>query len=436
MKTNVRYIALMTVMAVCGCLQLAAQKQRSEQFRDKYQLQEVVALSRHNVRAPLSDASSPVGRLTPHKWIEWTAPKSELTLHGGVLETMMGQYFRKWLEDAGMFPENCVPTTDDVNITANSMQRCIATAQYFTAGFMPTAGLRINHRFTPSRMDPLFLPQLTKAGQAYEALVMEQINEATGGKGLEGFSRSLQPDFELIAEVLDAIDSPMMKSDSPDKQILANHSPQPRFDLFAEPGLLGGSALQLFGSASDALSLQYYEQPDSLAASFGHPLTHEQWKRIAGVKDAYMELLFDVPAVGVNVARPLIQYIYDELRAPTRRFTLLVGHDSNLAFVSSALGIEPYELPGSIEKRTPIGSKIVFEKFVDADGGEWADVNIVYQSADQLRHTTPLTLDTPPMIYQLSLRGLERNADGLYPMADLLKRFHDTLHAYDELPSE
>ena len=103
-----------------------AQKQRSQEFKDKYQLKEAVVLSRHNIRSPLSDSKSDLGQMTPHQWNKWTAPKSELTLRGGVLETQMGQYFRKWAEDAGLFPVNHTPDADDVNVIANSMQRCIA----------------------------------------------------------------------------------------------------------------------------------------------------------------------------------------------------------------------------------------------------------------------------------------------------------------------
>ena len=105
-----------------------AQQQRSPEFKQKYQLKEAVVLSRHNIRSPLSDSKSDLGRMTPHQWTVWSAPKSELTLRGGAVETMMGQYFRKWAEDAGLFPENHQPSADDVNVQANSMQRCIATA--------------------------------------------------------------------------------------------------------------------------------------------------------------------------------------------------------------------------------------------------------------------------------------------------------------------
>ena len=144
-------------------------------------------------------------------------------------------------------------------------------------------------------------------------------------------------------------------------------------------------------------------------------------------------MLFTAPIVAANVAHPLIQYMYDELRSPDRKFTFLVGHDSNLSSVATALGVEEYELPNAIEKKTPIGSKIVVEKFIGKDGKEYADVNIVYQSVDQLRNMELLDLDNPPMIYPLTLEGLQRNADGLYDMADVNARFEQALRDYENI---
>ncbi len=45
-----------------------------------------------------------------------------------------------------------------------------------------------------------------------------------------------------------------------------------------------------------------------------------------------------------------------------------------------------------------------------------------------------LSLDNPPMIYPLNLKGLKRNADGLYDMADLADRFEQALAAYEAIP--
>lgn len=122
--------------------------------------------------------------------------------------------------------------------------------------------------------------------------------------------------------------------------------------------------------------------------------------------------------------------MYDELRSPDRKFTFLVGHDSNLSSVLTALGVEEYELPNAIERKTPIGSKLVIEKFVGPDGKEYADLNLVYQSIDQLRNMELLSLENPPMVYPISLKGLKKNADGLYNLADLENRFEEALAAY------
>ncbi|MEZ3558890.1 MAG: histidine-type phosphatase [Duncaniella sp.] len=415
---------------------LNAQAQRSQEFKDKYRLKEAVVLSRHNIRSPLSDSKSDLGRMTPHEWTKWSAGKSELTSRGGALETMMGQYFRKWAVDAGMFPENYTPTADDLNIIANSMQRCIATAQYFSSGFMPVGGVRVIHRYTPSKMDPLFNPQLTKVSPEFVATAMEQINAMGGKKGIVGINEAIAPNYEFIQEVMDTKDSPMAKSNDPKLKDFTNYNTEIVLEKFKEPSMKAGSALKDLNAASDAFILQYYEEPDSVKAAFGKKLTRDQWSQLAHIKDVYQDVLFTAPIVAVNVANPLIQYMYDELRSPDRKFTFLVGHDSNLSSVATALGVEEYELPDAIEKKTPIGSKIVIEKFEGADGQEYADINIVYQTVDQLRNMELLSLDNPPMIYPLSLKGLEKNADGLYKLADLENRFEEALAAYDAIPAK
>ena len=226
----------------------------------------------------------------------------------------------------------------------------------------------------------------------------------------------------------------MAKANSPELKALTNYNTEIVLDKWGEPSMKSGSALKELNAASDAFILQYYEEPDTLAAAFGHKLTRKDWERLAHVKDVYQDVLFTAPIVATNVAKPLIQYMFDELQSPDRKFTFLVGHDSNLSSVATALGIEEYEVPNAIEKKTPIGSKMVIEKFVGPDGEEYADVNLVYQSIDQLRNMELLDLDNPPMIYPLSFKGMQKNADGLYKMADVANRFEQAIRAYEAIP--
>lgn len=421
-------LLLLILTIICPAL-AQAQLQRSEAFKGKYKLKEVVILSRHNIRSPLSTNGSALSKMTPHEWTNWSSAASELTLRGGVLETEMGQFFRKWTIETGLFKDNYVPTIDEVNVYANSMQRCIATAQYFSGGFMPVANLRVNHRYVPSKMDPIFFPRLTKSTEAFRTEAMKQINAMGGKEGLVGINKSLKESYDLIAKVLDMKQSEYYKKG--EIKDFVNNDTQITLELNQEPGMKG--SLKNANSASDAFILQYYEEPDGMKAAFGHKLTTEDWTKIAKVKDVYGDVLFTAPIVAVNVAHPLLQYMYDELNDKDRKFTFLCGHDSNIASVDAALGVEEYSLPNSIEKKTPIGSKLVLEKWVDAAGKAYIAVNLVYQSTDQLKQMSLLDLQHAPQVFSLRLKGLNQNTDGLYTFEDVNARFLQAIRAYDDI---
>ena len=421
-------LLLLILTIICPAL-AQAQLQRSEAFKGKYKLKEVVILSRHNIRSPLSTNGSALSKMTPHEWTNWSSASSELTLRGGVLETEMGQFFRKWTIETGLFKDNYVPTIDEVNVYANSMQRCIATAQYFSGGFMPVANLRVNHRYVPSKMDPIFFPRLTKSTEAFRTEAMKQINAMGGKEGLVGINKSLKESYDLIAKVLDMKQSEYYKKG--EIKDFVNNDTQITLELNQEPGMKG--SLKNANSASDAFILQYYEEPDGMKAAFGHKLTTEDWTKIAKVKDVYGDVLFTAPIVAVNVAHPLLQYMYDELNDKDRKFTFLCGHDSNIASVDAALGVEEYSLPNSIEKKTPIGSKLVLEKWVDAAGKAYIAVNLVYQSTDQLKQMSLLDLQDAPQVFSLKLKGLNQNTDGLYTFEDVNARFLQAIRAYDDI---
>ena len=425
---SVTNLSLLLLMFVCPSF-VWAQTKRSPEFKEKYTLKEVVILSRHNIRSPLSDNGSALGKLTPHRWTNWSAASSELTLRGGVLETMMGQFFRKWLVSEGLFTENYVPNADEVNFYANSMQRTIATAQYFSSGFLPVANVAVRHRYAPSKMDPVFFPRLTKVSEAFCSDAMNQIAAMGGKKGIRGINEGLEDSYRIIADVLDLKDSPACKSgetcafDDYDTQIILKKG--------EEPAMKG--SLKLANSASDAFILQYYEEADAQKAAFGHDISISDWEKIARIKDVYGDVLFTAPVVAYNVAHPLLVYMNDELYSDARKFTFLCGHDSNIASVNAALEVEDYELPSSIEKKTPIGSKLVFEKWIDKSGNEFVAINLVYQTTEQLRNIEMLDLDHSPMVYQLQLKGLKLNADGLYSFEDVNGRFEKAIAAYDDI---
>lgn len=392
-----------------------------------YRLDKAVVLSRHDVRAPLATPGSDLYKMTPHKWINWSSNASELSSKGGILETEMGQYFRKYLIQRGLFVENEIPSENSVLFYANSMQRTIATAQYFSSGFLPIGNSKIVYKYKPSTMDPVFNPQLTYVTPEFEKQALSEIAQMGGKKGLAGIEKKLDPNFKLLAKILDLKHSEKAKKDG--YKAFPTNDLKVNFVKGKEPNV-AGSALQVATVAADALTLQYYETLDAKRAAFGNNLTLKQWEKIAHIKDVYGDVLFAAPTVARNVANPMLKEIQKDLSS-REKFVFLVGHDSNIASVLSALDFKKYSLPQSIEKTTPIGSKVLMEVWENSQNQKFVTFKMVYFSLNQLRHLKTIDLQDPPMVYDLSLNGIAKNRDGMYSITDVQNRFDQSIKAYD-----
>lgn len=88
-------------IAVAGSVMMTSGVQ-AQTAPEGYQLQQVLIMSRHNLRAPLGNNGSVLEQSTPKKWPEWEVPGGQLTTKGGVLEVYMGHYMREWLAEQGM----------------------------------------------------------------------------------------------------------------------------------------------------------------------------------------------------------------------------------------------------------------------------------------------------------------------------------------------
>jgi len=345
---------LMTIAVVMmATMSLHAQIKRSDAFRTKYELKEVVVMSRHNIRSPLTSGGAAYMRVTPYEWFKWTSPSSQLSQRGGVLETEMGQFLRKWLVGEGLLTDNYRPVDDEVLFYANSRQRTFATAKYFSAAFLPFANVEIQHKYEEDKMDPVFTPKFTKMNDAYRQKVLDEMNAINGGP--QAWMQAVQPTLTLIEEVIDMAHSPATQNDTTH---FWYNDIQFKIEKGDEPRMIGGYTLA--NSVADALVLQCYESENMSA--FGHELSEEQWRAICGIKEVYDGLLFTAHSAAVNLAYPLVSRIREELHHDSRKFTFLCGHDSNLSSISSALRMNLPETEQALELRTPIGSKLVFEK--------------------------------------------------------------------------
>jgi len=400
-----------------------AQMERSDDFRAKYELKEVVVMSRHNIRSPLSSGGAVHMRVTPYEWFQWTSPSSQLSLRGGVAETEMGQFFRKWVVSAGLLPDNYRPEGEEVLFYANSRQRTFTTAKYFSAGFLPFANVEIQHKYDEDKMDPVFKAQFTKMNDEYRQQILAEM--ASMHDGPEAWMQSVQPTLTLMEEVIDMAHSPAAANDTVHFRF---DDTQYKLEKGDEPKLTGG--FKLAYSVSDALVLQCYESEDM--AAFGHELTEEQWRAICRVKEVHDGLLYATHSAAVNLAYPLVSRIREELANEKRKFTFLCGHDVNLTSIGAALRLNIPETEQALEVRTPIGSKLVFEKWNDGTD-DYVAVNLVYAKYNQLQNRTLLSLDEPPMVLPVTITGLTANADGLYCLEDLDRRMLETMAEYEAI---
>ena len=369
------------------------------------QLQQVLMLSRHNLRAPLADNGSVLEQSTKKSWPQWDVPGGQLTTKGGVLEIYMGNYTRQWLAQQGLVQNGSCPDSKNVFVYANSLQRTVATAQFFVNGAFPGCDVAVTHQDAMGTMDPIFNPVITDSSEAFNKQALADMAAANE-------KLALKPAFQRLEKIVDYKSAPAC--DNKKQCDLSSGQNSFSAENGKEPGVSG--PLKVGNSLMDAFTLQYYQGFPLDQVAWGQIKTPEQWKELSAIKNGYQDTLFTSPAIARDVAAPLVDYIRSQLvdqdKASAPKVTLMVGHDSNIASLLSALQVKPYELPDTYEK-TPIGGQVVFERWHDAKNDkDLLKIEYVYQSADQLRDADVLSLKNPPKRVTLQLTGCQTDANG------------------------
>ena len=137
-------------------------------------------------------------------------------------------------------------------------------------------------------------------------------------------------------------------------------------------------------------------------------------KVLSDIKNAGHEVvLVSSGAIGMGVGK---------LNLTQRKFSLLCGHDTNLAAVMGALEVRETNLPEAIEQEAPISSKLVVEKWQGKAGESFVALKLVYPSTSQLCGKMPIDTSHPPQALPLRLHDMEPNQDGLISMHDFQQR--------------
>ncbi|ELC7321742.1 bifunctional glucose-1-phosphatase/inositol phosphatase [Stenotrophomonas maltophilia] len=357
-------------------------------------LEQVVLLSRHNLRAPVV-ASGALANATPERWPDWDVGAGELTTKGGVLEVYMGRYMGQWLRQAQLLPASGCPQPADFHAHANSLQRTQATAQFFVAGAFPGCHVAVEQRMPLGTMDPLFDPVIHRGDAAFRKRALSLMQQALSAS-------DLAPALSVVEGITLYPQSAACTGRSNCHLALADTT------FSAEPGKepRASGSLALASGLVDALLMEHYQGSGIPREGWGRLTTEAQWQALAQIRNRYQDILFGTPEVAQDVAGPLLARVDALLEDPASpKVSLLVGHDSNIGSVLAALGISDYSLPGQYEK-TPIGGLLQFERWRDRGAGEVRyRLVYVYPTREQLRGAIPLTDAQPPGRVELVLPG-------------------------------
>ncbi len=422
MKKASRYLALSAFACVLPLILPAAQAAQS----DNLELQQVLVLSRHGIRAPLVNYGDVLAESTTHTWPVWKTEGGLLTPKGGQISEHMGHYFRAWLAKDKLLPAAGCPENAQVFTYANSLPRTIDTAKHFTTGAFPGCDVTVLNRVEVGKMDPVFNPIITaEVNDTFKTGALNSINQHAGEGGLTGLNQRLKPNYQLLESILDYKNSKICK----EKQQcdLASQPSDVVLTQGKEPGITG--PLRMATGATDAFMLQYYEGFPMKDIAWGKISTPEQWTQLENIKNLYHETLFGSPAIAANAAKPLLTFIAgaldpqhantaDEKAAQQAKLAVLVGHDSNIASLLAALKTQDYQLPGQYE-RTPISGTVVFQRWHDKQANkDLMKIEYVYPTAKQIRNNVALSLKNPPQRVTLQIDGCTVDKQGFCPMEE------------------
>ena len=396
---GMRLVFLSLALLFLAAADVKAQLARDDAFHARYHLDKVVMVGRHHVRSGV--ISKTERRITPHQWHQWTVGDGNLTERGAMLEQQMGAFYRLWTMQEGLYGEAPAPVVSQTRLYANSMPRTVETARSFAAGFSPDHAMEADYDKSVKfgSMSPVFNDVSTKVTPKILAKANAEVEDGCAPDGFAAAVARLEEDAAVMARVLDLQNSPACQLHDTCSFLFTN--PQIFLRQKIMPRITAG-LIYLAQMASGNLILQYYDMPESRGSIFGHPVTLSDLCSIGRVKDSWCFLSMGFPTIGRDVAHNLLIRLKNEMEDPTVRLSYLVGHDSNMAALAGALELEKYVLENTPEEKTPLGGKMTFEVWKDADDNAFVALNYVYQISS--------TSISPPICWTSSMSSIISSA--------------------------
>lgn len=383
---------LVMTAAVLAVTALAPQAHAAESWK----LQRVVVVMRHGVRPPTKEKVVPEG-FTAKTWPSWDVDWGHLTGHGAQAVTKLGELDAR--SYGAFLGEDC----DNLRVVADIDQRTLKTAEAYAQALDPHCPVTVEHG-PMDQADPRFSPFEADTPADGEAMLAA----AQGALGQGGLA-PLDARYAPLLKKLDAILGCCTAPACPDGAASCGLEDMPTRFVVKENRVKIDGGLDIASSLAQVLLLQYAD---------AKPLDSVGWgladrKTIADLSALHaleFQLVARPKAIADFGARPLLAEVKRGLFATdTKKMTVLVGHDFNLAYVGGALDLHwkaGGQAPDSLAKDDPApGGALIFEKWRNPKGREVVIVRYRAQSLDQMHNLTELTPDASHILPLSLCRG-------------------------------
>lgn len=384
-----------------------------------------VIVSRHGVRSP-THAHPPLDKLSPDAWPGWVVPAGYLTARGGSLAERMGRYYGDWLRARRVLPENTCPAPGTLYGWADIDQRTRETGSALLQGIAPGCDMRTAHQSDLTTYDAVFHPVAAGDCPLDPGAARGAIEARLAPDGVAGLNKRYAATIARMGEVLGYSRSPACGAQGGCK--LEDVPTRLRVEGDGSGVTLRG-ALGSAATASEVFLLQYGEGFPDNDVAWGRIRDESDWARLLEAHNAQRDLLDRTPYLAATNGTPLLAVVLDALTrsatdaaapppAPVRgpvlpagnRVYVLTGHDTNVANLAGMLKFD-WQLPDQPDNTPPDGA-LVFSLWRNPAGEPFVRVEFIYQSMQQLRQLTALSLDEPAKRVTLPLADCADGPDG------------------------
>ena len=344
-----------------------------------------VIFSRHGVRSPTQSPAT-LKQWASKPWPVWPVKPGELTLRGKALIRAQWTALKPVLEKHGLLSENSCPAPQQYSLIADEDQRTRETAVAIFEGLAP--GCRINPQYG-TRYDTLFHPDMTSWREMNHQEALDQVQSRLD---LLEKDPGVQSALNRLQEITGCCNHLSLLREKEERYTSLKELPtRIRIDS-QKPKLDISGKWPIASSIAEIMLLEYGQWPDR-NAGWGK-VDENILKQIVPLHDRVFDATHRAPLLAKAGGKYLVKNIRDTLLSEqSPRLSILVGHDTDIAYIGGLLGIS-WTVPEQGLNPIPPGSFMSFELWEKTEGNR--EIRIYFHApAFASLHSVPASETMP-----------------------------------------